>query len=262
MKVVTKGEGKPEYAVVGGIHGDEPCGPAAIEQVLAEEHRFETPVKFVIANEAALAQDVRYLDTDLNRQFSADSSDTHEERLAQEVLNEVQGLKVLDIHATRSQPVPFITASRLNKNVLDLCTATGMERVAYFPDIDNTLHSHVDGIIVECGPQGTQEAEEMAHDILMNFLAAEDIIDDDYEQSDPVLYEHTDTVDGEGYTFTGTNFERVDAGEVFAVKDGEELRADEAFYPVLMSTDGYEHMIGHKSRKLGKLREQLQTLEA
>ena len=34
MRVETLGEGEPEVAVVGAIHGDEPCGATAVEAVL------------------------------------------------------------------------------------------------------------------------------------------------------------------------------------------------------------------------------------
>jgi len=33
-------------------------------------------------------------------------------------------------------------------------------------------------------------------------------------------------------------------------RESEELKAQEDFYPVLMSTDGYESMLGFKARKL------------
>jgi hypothetical protein len=40
--------------------------------------------------------------------------------------------------------------------------------------------------------------------------------------------------------------------EIFGSKDGEEKLAEESFYPVLMSTDGYEDMIGFQAKKLNK----------
>ena len=51
MRVETLGEGDPEVAVVGGIHGDEPCGSAAVEAVLEANIEVARPVKLIIANE-------------------------------------------------------------------------------------------------------------------------------------------------------------------------------------------------------------------
>jgi len=36
MHVETLGEGTPSVAIVGAIHGDEPCGARAIERFLGE----------------------------------------------------------------------------------------------------------------------------------------------------------------------------------------------------------------------------------
>lgn len=36
MRVAQLGEGDPEIAVVGGIHGDEPCGVHAVERLIEE----------------------------------------------------------------------------------------------------------------------------------------------------------------------------------------------------------------------------------
>lgn len=69
MRVSTIGSGAPEIAVVGGIHGDEHCGVAAIEALRARPSLFDDPAKCLIANERALEANERYVDTDLNRGF-------------------------------------------------------------------------------------------------------------------------------------------------------------------------------------------------
>ncbi|MDY6773984.1 MAG: hypothetical protein SVS85_02190, partial [Candidatus Nanohaloarchaea archaeon] len=104
-------------------------------------------------------------------------------------------------------------------------------------------------IIVEVGYQGSEEAVDNAVEVIENFLAYHGAIDSDYEVSDPELFEYYDTVEGD-WEFTAENFERVEEGETFAVRDGESLEADEPFYPVLMSTHGYKGILGHKARKI------------
>ncbi|MFB6293250.1 MAG: succinylglutamate desuccinylase/aspartoacylase family protein, partial [Halonotius sp.] len=96
MKVYELGDGDPEVAVVGGIHGDEPCGPLAIKRLLAEEPTVDRPVKLIVANEEALEAGERYLDADLNRVFPGDASaDSHEHALAAAIAREVEGCTTL-----------------------------------------------------------------------------------------------------------------------------------------------------------------------
>jgi len=48
------------------------------------------------------------------------------------------------------------------------------------------------------------------------------------------------------------NFEKVEKGEVFAEEGEKELKASEDFYPVLMSTNGYNGVLGYKAQKIEK----------
>ena len=83
MKVVRKGDGEPEFTVMGSVHGDEPAGKEAIERFLSEEREFHKPAQFVIGNEKALLEGQRFLESDLNRSFPGDpESERYEERLA------------------------------------------------------------------------------------------------------------------------------------------------------------------------------------
>lgn len=253
MKVYELGEGEPEFAVVACQHGDEPCGKRAVERFLSEEHELRKPVKIVVANEKALQKEVRYVDEDLNRAYPGDSdSESHESRLAAKMLSEIKGMKVLDIHSTHSEPVPFATFSRMNDTVMELLRSTGVERACQYPDNNGDLSFQVDCALVECGGQGTEEASEMAYDVMVNFLAAQGIIDQIFELSDPEIFRYTEDVKGGDWKFTCKNFQLVQEGESFAYKGSTKLVTTEDFYPVLMSTDGYENMLGHKAEKLGR----------
>ena len=108
MEVFEVGEGTPEIAVVGGIHGDEPCGVRAVERLLADDEEFERSVKLIIANEEALEVGERYVERDLNRAFPGDpDGDTHEGRLAHRLQQELTGCTTLAIHSTQSYAEPF-----------------------------------------------------------------------------------------------------------------------------------------------------------
>ncbi|WP_227374916.1 succinylglutamate desuccinylase/aspartoacylase domain-containing protein [Haladaptatus halobius] len=254
MRVRTVGDGTPELAVVACLHGDEPCGETAIERMLAETPAFERPVRFVVANEEAIAANARYVDEDLNRAFPGDPNGaTHESRLAAALLSELRDCAVLDFHSTRSHPDPFALVSRLNDRTKRLVRATDVGRVVDISYVAGGLVDHVDGVAVECGLRGTERAARNAERVLRNALGSMGALDALSEEGTPELYRVFDAVMGRDYEFVGENFVRVEEGAVFARTVGEELRADRPFYPVLMSTDGYDEMVGFRAERVGKL---------
>jgi succinylglutamate desuccinylase len=251
MNVEKLGEGDPEHAVVGLIHGDEPCGRKAIEKFKKSEYKLEKPVKLIVANEKAAEKNVRYIDCDLNRNFPGDpESSQHEERLAADILEEVQGLKTLSIHSTKSYPKPFAAQSVMDTETLELIKETGVEKACFIEDGVDCLGEYSRTVTVESGLQGSDRSAENAYEVMLNFLAANNVIKSDYELSNPEIFEVFDTVEKPGYRFTGENFRKINPGEVYAEKEGKNLEAEEGFYPVLMSTDGYETILGHKARKV------------
>lgn len=253
MKVEKLGEGQPEYTVIGSLHGDEPCGKKAIERFLSEDWDVKKPVQFIVANEEALERQVRFLDDDINRVFPGDpESDSHEKQLAARLMEHVEGTRVLDIHSTMSHDEPFATLSGIEDEHLSLTRSTGVDNAVYFPQDSGSLNGMLPAVTLEAGRQQTEQAAENAYDIIVNFLASEGVIDAEFERSDPELFRYYDTVEGGDMEFVAENFELVQEGEVFARRNGEEIRAEEDFYPVLMSTHGYEDILGYKARKLEK----------
>lgn len=251
MKKVLRGEGEPELVVVGSIHGDEPAGKKAIEKILGEGLEFQGPVKFIIANEEALEKGERYLERDLNDSFPGDpDSDKHEERLAAEITSEIEGKTVLDLHTTRSTDEPFATMKDTDDRTVEMLENTGVKRGICFPSNSGVLIEQAsNGLIVETGIQGTENAKEDAYRVLKNYLAAEGAIDEEYNTSTPELYHYIETVEGD-WKFQAENFRKVEEGEAYASRNGDELVASEAFYPVLMSTDGYDGKLGYKAEKI------------
>jgi len=252
MEITNLGEGQAEYVIVGSVHGDEPCGKRAINRFIQEDYDLKKPVKFIVVNEEALEKGKRFLDSDLNRSFPGDSeSESHEKRLAAKIMEEIRGKKVLDIHTTRSYPEPFATFTELNDVTKQILSSSGVENAVLFPEKSGTLHEQTDGVVVETGYQGTDDAVDNAFDLIVNFLASEGVIDADFETSDPDVYQYFETVDGD-WNFVAENFREVLKGEVFGKRENETLEAEEDFYPVLMSTDGYEGKLGFKARKIEK----------
>lgn len=253
MKVVRKGDGEPELVVVGSVHGDEPAGKKAIKNLLERDLKFMKPVKFIIANEKALEQDQRFLDADLNSSFPGNpDSDKYEERLAAEISEHVKGEKVIDLHTTHSTEKPFANVKNFEDETVEMLKDSGVENSACFPENTGVLIEMAStGILVETGPQGTEKAVKDAEKVLENFLICQGVIEGECTRSDPELFQHFDTVQGD-WVFEAENFQKVEKGEIYATRENEELEAEEEFYPVLMSTDGYEGKLGYKAEKVEK----------
>lgn len=272
MRRETLGGEDADYTVIAAIHGDEPCGLRAVEALRANESALREPVQVVVANERALDRGVRYVSADLNRSFPGDpTAEAEERRLAAEVLAAVSDTMVLDLHSTRSCAEPFAV---MVGDQTQLAAATGTAHVVEASYVGGGLLAHAAGVAVECGRLGTTAAAGNAVRVTGRFLAAvgaldspaavtDDLPDPDPDHPLPVVGERfTPTcyrIDGEvagtGYEFRGENFRRVERGETFAVRDEHPVTADEPFYPVLMSTDGYDDKLGYRASRLGPLDE-------
>lgn len=252
MRVEIFGEGDPEYAVVASVHGDELCGWHAFNRLKDSDYELEGALKFIIANEKGFRYGKRFIDTNMNRCSEGElESDEYEEREAAKLRDELKDLKVLDIHSTESKKCPFAIIVGQNSEDVDLARSTGLERLVDMEYVDGGITRGINGVVVECGYLDDESAADMAYDILVNFLAAEGLIDEEYERSDPDLFEVFDKEKGSDFEFVAENFNPVEEGEVFARKENKLKRAEEKFWPVLMSTDGYDDIIGFKARLVG-----------
>jgi len=254
VHVETLGDGHPAYTILACVHGDEACGWHAFNRLKAGDATLHEPVKFVLANERAFKLGYRFCDVDLNRVMPGDpESEEHEERLAARLLHELEGTTVIDFHSTESRGCPYAVVTGNDAASRQLARSTGLDRVVDMSHLPGGVTRSVTGVAVECGYYDDEGAATTAHRILRHFLAAEGVIGGNAPRSTPILFEVTGEAAGRGYTFVGENFRRVDEGEVFAEKDGVPRRAAEPFYPVLMSTHGYEHRIGFTARRAGRL---------
>jgi len=259
MRIHQLGDGTPEICVVAAVHGDEPCGVHAVEQLIADAPPVQKPVKLVVANEEALEAGVRYLDDDLNRAFPGDpNAESHERRLAHDLSREVRGCTTLAIHSTQSFGEPFAVVDSVDPVSRDV--APKLPIVALIETDERTegrLVEYPNVIEIEAGYQGSEAAAENALEVTRAFLAATGAIDA-AEAAGPAVevpvFRLSDPIPkppAERYEVFAANFERVREGEAFAAADGQELTAEEPFYPVLLSPYGYENQFGYAARKAG-----------
>ena len=248
MEIEILGKGEPKYAVTAGVHADETAAVKALEKFKSSNIEFNKAVKTVLVNQEALEKGKKFIDRDLNRCFPGDSnSEEHEERLAAKLLDEVKDLEVIDMHTTSSKHSPFVIVGRPDDRDKEMARSTGIDKLIDMTYVEGGIGNHIDGVVVE-STKGSDAVEEL-FDTLINFLAAEGVIDMEFERSNPDFYDVYDMQGGSNYEFTAKNFEKVEKGEVYAEKTEEVLRAEQDFYPVLMSTEGYDSMIGFKADK-------------
>lgn len=124
----------PTLIVVGGLHGNEAGGLIALNSVgpeLAEiQHLLKGRVYFLAGNTRALERGVRFVDTDLNRHWTAaamagvGSEAKAEDLELEELLQEIDGILitamdevfVLDLHSTSADGQHFATVGDTLRN--------------------------------------------------------------------------------------------------------------------------------------------------
>lgn len=251
----------PMVAVVGAIHGDEPCGARAIDRFLesAFVDDIQRPVKLIIANEQALAAGTRYVDADLNRSFpGAAHSDVHEKRLAQDLLQEIDGCVTLGFHSTVSFDEPFGTLADPTPLKTEIMQALPLDHAADFSGVVEGRSVNLPQFVnVEAGYQGSDAAAATAYECLLAFLRVMDVLPGTATPTPTTHYLVQDTITKTPdvtYSVHANNFEQVIEGEVFATTStGDEFVADHDFWPVLLSADGHDVLLGYRSDRLGEI---------
>ncbi|MFC4408544.1 succinylglutamate desuccinylase/aspartoacylase domain-containing protein [Haloarchaeobius iranensis] len=257
MQVTKLGEGRAEVAVVGGIHGDEPCGIRAIERLLRDAPEVRRPVKLVVANEAAAERGVRYVEEDLNRAFPGyPDSETHEKRLAYELAHELEGCRTLALHSTQSHAEPFAVVDGVDDLARTVCPRLPVASVVETGRfVEGRIFKAVpDTIEVECGLQGTEDAAANGYLLVLSFLTATGVLPGVAPARDTPVFRLVRRIPkgpASEYEVFVENFERVDEGTTYAAVDGESVVAEEQFYPVLMSSSGYEDVFGYAADRVG-----------
>jgi len=254
--VTVAGPGDPEVAVVGGVHGDEPSGVRAVLRLRDTDLDLQRGVAFIIANPAAVEAGERFLDSDLNRVFPGDPDGDREHRLAAELCDLIEPLTTISIHGTHSRPEPFGLVHRSQPKEYELISKLPLPHVVDHSGVnEGTITTCGCLVEIEVGEQGTDEAAATAEHLARAFLRRVGALSGDPPDADPDFFHMTRRVPkpvGAESELHVDNFEHVPEGTVFATVDGEDLVAEEAFYPILMSEYGYAEIFGYKGRKLGE----------
>jgi succinylglutamate desuccinylase len=226
--------------LLGSQHGNELLGERLHAHIKSERPELLPHVTFMIGNLRAHKQNVRYLESDMNRSYNG-KSNTYEERRASRVLKSIKDEAydlVLDLHTTTcKQPPCFIAPG----------TATGISRFMRASSIENVVqmsHSIVTTSLIGAYDKAISiEVNKVLSRKLLNDLC-DDIqryINDETLDLPKKIYEINDLLKKADITTqqakTLRNFEYSELG----------------FYPVLVGENSYKkhtEYLGFKAYKV------------
>jgi len=181
-KIVGTKEGKT-IGVLVGVHGNEVCGPKALEQLLPALTIDLGTVYFIYGNPRALDQNARQTEMNLNRAFKATEllnekdQTSYEHKRALELMGVLKQCEVLfDIHSSSTKnATPFIICE---PHSFDIAKQLPVPILSYGWDAlepggtdhyMNTLGKK--GICIECGYHLDNASVEKAQESILQFLS-------------------------------------------------------------------------------------------
>lgn len=249
FRLVLLDSGKPgsTVCVVGGVHGDETCGPNSIavleRKLLTGDRLLRGRLLTLVANLEAVRLKRRFVDFDLNRAFENSYAFGHEAQLAHRLAPHLIGMDyVLDLHSTSAPTQPFC-AGALTERHLEMFKMTGLDVYTHGWEIHREHTMLIDevnrldgvGVIAECGRTGDSQTDKVAHTTVLQFLQELEMLSPVKLQSpkshtvvriDQIIRART-----ESFFFTRhfKNLDLVRAGEVVAYDDGRPIAYPNAF---------------------------------
>lgn len=260
MKVSRFGSGKKSLVIIGGIHGDEP-GTAIIVKILnniLREKDLYGNIKTIIANQEALKQNKRYIDSDLNRSFKQKGSSGHENKLSKRIINESQNAdRVLALHSSKSVPPPFCITNDIDSKKRHIC-ALPVSYAVYTENADGSLEYELENTInIELGHQQTNQVIYNGMLCVESIMSSMNIIDNyNIDYTDTQVIQSNQPLKkkfGEPKVYYN-NFEKITYNDIIAEDEGiVHISKERDLTPVLMSEYGYNDIFGYLGKYKNKL---------
>jgi succinylglutamate desuccinylase len=241
--------------ILGGIHGNETCGPNALRKIISEFQSGQRRLLrgrctiFPIANPRAYNAGTRYIEENLNRVFEVHSNpSSYERHLATEIAPWVsQADALLDIHSMQSQGDPFVFLNAPTPESQELCEALGTAWILQgWPNVYASMPEllacctqtfadryKIPNALVECGSHADPAADGVAYRAILGALTLYEMIKEGDAPSarDSRHLRMTDLhlrlSEKDHFPKVWKNFEAFQKGEVLATRaSGEEIRAE------------------------------------
>lgn len=246
-------------------HGNEVLGLGVVDK-LKNIQAINGSITFHTANELAVKQMKRFIDSDLNRSFPGSMSGNYEQQIASKMMGYIPYFDyVIDIHSTvsdtkdcliiednSSEVQKLLSVCRNAKTVLHMTATKGTSifRATRLPE------RIIPAIVFEYGDNNIYTTEKTYSDIL-NVLSLLGVT----ESINPVVKTH-ELQQFECYAAYPKletdipnpkikNYEMVHKGDIVGYsKDGASILSDSDFYPILFGETNYTTIFGFKANKL------------
>lgn len=202
---------KGQHLVVfGAVHGNEYCGPLAIENIIARLRNGELTlisgsVTFVpVCNPRAYEAKTRFIDRNLNRHFYRKTrTNTYEDTLDNTLIGLLDNADVfLDLHSYQSQGGPFAFIGDSSAREVAYARSLGLTHYIYGWAKAFSAHNATDeqkraalgttdyvrnkqsagiAVTVECGYHDNEDAAAVGCDAILRAMAFAGLIDSSYQ---------------------------------------------------------------------------------
>lgn len=257
--------GRPgvRLVVFGAIHGNEPCGPQAMDRIANRIRRGELSVEtgslLLIpgANPEAFRQGVRQTEENLNRVFKkTDNPQSYEARVANELcaLLDTEADMLLDVHSTSAPGPMSVFADHPSDTILSYAEALGPDYIILdwplvyannphgFTSSCTSDYAHeinIPGVTVECGQHADPASIEVAEKAVIRACIYAGIMHGDLPQGPKPKKIYMRTLEqkkdgGDSLSREWKHLEPIQAGEHIAtLTSGEKVYAKEACVMIL-----------------------------
>lgn len=259
----SSGETGPLLLITAAVHGNEPSGVRALENIFTELHNTKPAIKGtlvgLVGNLEALKRGRRFIDEDLNRTWTRenlekrhpDSSEQYEMGQIMDELNLILSKEFtdnyfIDCHTTSSESLPYISVQEVGKNDA-FAHKFPLHIIRGFSDIvDGSIDKYLSkqgftGFTFEGGQHDAKMT--LANQETMIWLAMKEINELDFGELS-INHDITEHFSGEQKTYKiiyryglGSNdefemepgfknFEKISRGQLLAVKNGKPVKSE------------------------------------
>jgi predicted deacylase len=209
------GKPGPNLLIFGAVHGNEVCGPHAIDRI---DREIDTGTLRLlrgslttmrVCNPRAFAAHERMVEANLNRVCEVNSAPScYEEHLAQELCTRIRECdRLLDLHSTTSETEPFavveddfLESMQMTRHLGVKVVMTGWRKLYLkkYPDragmtaLNYAASIGKSSVVVECGQHASDAAKRVAYSAICNLLMYLKIIDGTAPQTSLTTLEVTD----------------------------------------------------------------------
>ena len=192
----------PQLLILGGIHGNEPCGTYAIDRFIEELeaglwHLKQGSITLAYGNLEAIKGKTRYIDYNMNRMFglphiATDSIEYNRVRLLEKQFP--QQTAILDLHSALSPALDFMLAEtpahHLAHALQPSYLISGWENFASVTGDTECygLSMGIPAVTYEAGQHDDEQTLENAYQMLLRFLNHYSVIE--YQWSHPRKTQH------------------------------------------------------------------------